>query len=109
MIKFDSCEQIIGTYKNVKSTYNKEKCKFETYYENEKYDFDRYNFIKRTPLSTQEISIIVDFKENEITGDTIAYGSWYDLELEECIDYLITLQPSEIKRDFTDLLARVGA
>lgn len=91
MIKFDYSEQIKGTY------------------ENKKYDFDRYNFIKRTPLSTQEISIVVNFKGNEITGDTIAYGSWYDLELEECIDYLKTLQLSEIKRDFSGLLAQVRA
>lgn len=91
MITFDSNEQIKGTY------------------ENKEYDFDRYNFIKRRPLSTHEISIVVDFKRNEITGDTVAYGSWYDLDLEECIDYLKTLQPSEIKRDFSDLLAQVGA
>ncbi|WP_255287062.1 hypothetical protein [Bacillus pseudomycoides] len=53
--------------------------------------------------------MVADFKGSEIKGDTIAYGSWYDLELEECNDYLKTLQPSEIKRDFSDLLGRVGA
>lgn len=86
MIKLESSEQLKGTY------------------ENKKYDFDRYNFIKKRPISTHEISIVVDFKRNKITGDTVAYGSWYDLELEECIDYLKTLQPSEIKRDFKKLI-----
>ncbi|PET92225.1 hypothetical protein CN527_30805 [Bacillus cereus] len=89
MIKFESSEQIKGTY------------------ENKEYDFDRYNFIKKRPLSTHETSVVVDYKNNEITGDTIAYGSWYDIELEECIDYLKTLQPNEIKRDFSDILAKV--
>jgi hypothetical protein len=82
MIKFESSEQIKGTY------------------ENKEYDFDRYNFIKKKPFSTHETSIVVDFKGNKITGDTIAYGSWYDIELQECIEYLKTLQPNEIRRDF---------
>ncbi|MGX5430317.1 hypothetical protein [Bacillus cereus] len=82
-------------------------CDVDRYYENEKYDSDRYNFIKRTPLSTQEISIVVDFKENEITGDILVYGFWDQLELDECIKFLKTLQPSEIKRDFNRLIETV--
>ncbi len=108
MIKLESSEQMIGTYKEEKYRYNKEKSEFETYYENKEYDFDRYNFIKKRPLSTHETFVVIDFKNNKITGDTIAYGSWYDIELEECIDYLKTLQSNEIKRDFSDILARVG-
>lgn len=73
-------------------------------YENREYDFDRYDFIKKRPISTHETSVIVDFIGNKITGDTIAYGSWYDIELQECIEYLKTLQPSEILRDFNHLI-----
>ena len=73
-------------------------------YENKEYDFDRYDFIKKRPLSTHETSVVVDFIGNKITGDTIAYGSWYDIELQECIEYLKTLQPSEILRDFNHLI-----
>ncbi|PFX43688.1 hypothetical protein COL24_05350 [Bacillus toyonensis] len=73
-------------------------------YENKEYDFDRYDFIKKRPISTHETSVIVDFIGNKITGDTIAYGSWYDIELQECIEYLKTLQPSEILRDFSHLI-----
>ncbi|MCU5064874.1 hypothetical protein OB986_27120 [Bacillus cereus] len=106
MITFESSERMIGTYKVEKYRYNKEKSEFETYYENKEYDFDRYNFIKKRPLSTHETSVVVDFKRNEITGDTIAYGTWYDIELQECIEYLKTLQPSEIKRDFKYLIVQ---
>ncbi|EJS44929.1 hypothetical protein ICG_06117 [Bacillus cereus BAG1X1-3] len=73
-------------------------------YENKEYDFDRYDFIKKRPISTHETSVFVDFIGNKITGDTIAYGSWYDIELQECIEYLKTLQPSEILRDFNHLI-----
>lgn len=104
MITLESSEQMIGTYKEEKYKYNKENCEFETYYENKEYDFDRYNFIKKRPLSTHETSVVVDFKMNKITGDTIAYGSWYDIELQECIEYLKTLQSNEIKRDFNKLI-----
>ncbi|MEB9975321.1 hypothetical protein P4K82_27940 [Bacillus cereus] len=73
-------------------------------YDNKEYDFDRYDFIKKRPISTHETSVYVDFIGNKITGDTIAYGSWYDIELQECIEYLKTLQPSEILRDFNHLI-----
>ena len=59
--------------------------------QNNKYDFDRYNLEIKTGLSTKEVSVQVSFIENEdeiITGDIIAFGSWYDLELDECIEYL---------------------
>lgn len=90
MIKLESSEEIKGIYGN------------------KKYDLDRYNFVERTGLSTKEISIDVDFERNEITGDKIAYGSWYKLELEECIKFLKTLQSNEIKRDFNNFTCFTG-
>ncbi|QWG92815.1 hypothetical protein [Bacillus mycoides] len=86
MITLKSSEQIKGTY------------------DNKKYDFDRYDFIVKPAFTEKEISIVVDFEGNKITGDIIAYGEWGNLELEECINYLKTLQPSEIKRDFNHLI-----
>lgn len=73
-------------------------------YNNQKYDFDRYNFITRSPLATKEVSVIVDFTNNEISGDEIAYGSWYDIETIECIELLETLNPFDIKRDFNKII-----
>ncbi len=86
MTVLESTEQIRGTYDN-------QEC-----------DFDRYNFIIRSPLSTKEISVVVDFLKDEITGDTIAYGEWYDLETSECIELLETLNLLDIKRDFTSIV-----
>ncbi|HCW8076475.1 TPA: hypothetical protein OYH96_002649 [Staphylococcus aureus] len=51
-------------------------------------DFDRYNLEERTQVSTKQISIVVDFKNEEITGDIVAYGGWYDLSVDECIEYI---------------------
>ncbi|MBG9730771.1 hypothetical protein ABD87_14830 [Lysinibacillus sphaericus] len=73
-------------------------------YENEEFDFDRYCFVTCSQISTKETSVIVDFKTNEIYGDRIAYGSWYDIEWDDCIELLKTLEPHEILRDFSSLI-----
>lgn len=76
--------------------------------QNNKYDFDRYNLEIKTELSTKEVSVQVSFIENEdeiITGDIIAFGSWYDLELDECIEYLkIIKEQNKMKRDFSKFI-----
>ncbi len=76
--------------------------------QNNKYDFDRYNLKIKTGLSTKEVSVQVSFIENEdeiITGDIIAFGSWYDLELNECIEYLkIVKEQNKMKRDFSKFI-----
>lgn len=76
--------------------------------QNNKYDFDRYNLKIKTGLSTKEVSVQVSFIENEdeiITGDIIAFGSWYDLELDECIEYLkIVKEQNKMKRDFSKFI-----
>ncbi|CAH0417538.1 hypothetical protein WFA24289_01880 [Periweissella fabaria] len=70
----------------------------------EKYDFDRYDLIDRTALSTKEISVVVSFipdDNNKITGDIIAYGEWGDLDKNECIEYLNYVKSiGKIKREF---------
>lgn len=88
MAKLESTEQIRGIY------------------DNQKYDFDRYNFITCSPVATKEISVVVDFANDEISGDKIAYGSWFKIELIECIELLETLKPCDIKRDFKNILKR---
>lgn len=76
--------------------------------QNNKYDFDRYNLKIKTGLSTKEVSVQVSFIENEdeiITGDIIAFESWYDLELDECIEYLkIVKEQNKMKRDFSKFI-----
>lgn len=76
--------------------------------QNNKYDFDRYNLEIKTGLSTKEVSVQVSFIENEdeiITGDIIAFGSWYNLELDECIEYLkIVKEQNKMKRNFSKFI-----
>lgn len=76
--------------------------------QNNKYDFDRYNLEIKTELSTKELSVVVSFIENDkevITGDIIEFGSWYDLELDEYIEYLkIVKEQNKMKRDFSKFI-----
>jgi len=61
-------------------------------YNDKKIDFDRYNIEIKTSLSTKQFSVVVDFVNNEITGDCVAYGSWFDIGLDECIELLEEVQ-----------------
>lgn len=63
-------------------------------------DFDRYEFEDVSQLSSKDVSIIVDFNKNVIEGNIVAYGIWYDLEYEECVHYLNSLEKKDIIRDF---------
>lgn len=58
MIKVESTEQIKGIYDNTNI------------------DWDRYNFEVSTSVTTKEYSVVVDFLNEEVTGDCIAYGLW---------------------------------
>lgn len=76
-------------------------------YSGKKMDFDRYNIEKRSPYSTKEYSVHVDFLNEKISGDCIAYGEWFDIEIEECIELLDTmLKDNKPKRDFTYILEK---
>lgn len=72
------------------------------------YDFDRYNFEVYTGFATKEYAVIVDFIENEVTGDCIAYGSWFDIEETECLFLLESLEKEDINRDFSSILKRIN-
>lgn len=67
-------------------------------------EVDVYRVESKRALSTQEMSVVVDFENNKITGDCIAYGEWGNLELEECKDILKALPKHEMLRDFTAFL-----
>lgn len=73
-------------------------------FDKEVVDFDRYVFESKSGLSTKDISVVVDFEDNEISGDMVAYGDWFDLTQEECIEYLSTLEEHQILRDFSDIV-----
>lgn len=70
--------------------------------------FDVYDFTKKTAMSTQDISVVVDFSEEEITGTKVAYGEWVDLELDEALEYLDQLKEDEILRDFSSVKNNVA-
>ena len=63
-------------------------------------DFDCYIFIDVSPLSSKDVSIVVDFKDNTIEGDVVAYGDWHDLEYDEIQKYVNVLEDEDILRDF---------
>ena len=68
-------------------------------------DFDRYDIEVGSQISTKEYSIVVDFKNKEITGDCVAYGSWYDIEEKEAVELLKeVMKNNKPIRDFTGLL-----
>jgi hypothetical protein len=52
------------------------------------FDYDIYELEYQTQISTKQITIVVDFKNEEITGDIVAHGNWYDLTIEECLEYI---------------------
>lgn len=54
----------------------------------QKYNFDLYQIGARSPMSTREITLTVDFIEKKVSGDIIAFGDWYDLDIESVNEIL---------------------
>ena len=77
------------------------------YYEGKKMDFDRYNIEEQSQISTKQISIVIDFKNEEITGDIVAHGDWYDLSLEECLEYIKVIDKPI--RNFDSIIKKILA
>lgn len=63
-------------------------------------DFDCYIFTDVSPLSSKDVTVVIDFKDNTIEGDIVAHGSWYDLEYKEIQKYVNVLEYEDILRDF---------
>lgn len=55
---------------------------------NKPQDFDLYEIEERSSLETRELSLVVDFINKEVSGDIVAFGSWYDLDQSTVIDLL---------------------
>uniref|UniRef100_UPI00344C3131 hypothetical protein n=1 Tax=Carnobacterium sp. TaxID=48221 RepID=UPI00344C3131 len=90
MIKLTSTDQIIGVH------------------DKQKMNFDRYDIEVGTPFSTKEYSIVVDFINEEITGDCIAYGSWFDIEEADCLELIeIILKDNKPIRDFSHITKKL--
>ena len=68
---------------------------------NERYNFDLYELELKTLLVNQEISITVDFIKQEIEGNVVKFGGWYDLEKEEILSILNQIKlENKILRSF---------
>lgn len=61
----------------------------------QKYDFDLYQIEVRSPMSTREITLTVDFIEKKVSGDIIAFGDWHDLDIESVNEILKQLKKEE--------------
>lgn len=65
------------------------------------FNMDNYLVEIKTAMSTKEFSVQVDFLNNEITGDTVQFGEWYELELEQCLVILsIIAEQGKLFRDY---------
>ena len=46
-------------------------------------------------MYTSELSLTVDFIEKKVSGDIIAFGDWYDLDIESVNEILKQLKKEE--------------
>lgn len=70
-------------------------------------DFDRYNIEIESQISTKQYSVVVDFKREEISGDCVAFGSWFDIESKECIELLEEVSKDHKPiRDFSNIIEK---
>lgn len=76
--------------------------KIETVYEGEEINHDIYIIEEKTPLSTKEITIVVDHIKEEIIGEMIAYGGFSKLDSEEYLRYVLEID--DPIRDFNYIL-----
>lgn len=91
MIKVESTEQI------------------KEIYDNTNIDWDRYTIEVSTAVTAKEYSVVVDFLNEEVTGDCIAYGLWFDIEIGGCIELLEFISDSnKPKRDFKHIIEQLG-
>lgn len=66
--------------------------------------YDQYFFEDKSPLSTKDVTVFVDHDKGEITGDCVAYGSWFDIDEAECLKYLQELNEEDVLRDYKGYL-----
>ena len=65
---------------------------------------DIYRIEEKRLSTTRVITVMVDFKKEEISGNCIAYDEWFQLGLEECRELLEAISPNERLRDYESFL-----
>lgn len=76
----------------------------QAFVDGQKLDLDRYDFEEQSTLSTKEVSVVIDFENEEIAGDCIAYGEWFELSVDECLAYIQFIDKPI--RNFDDILEK---
>lgn len=78
--------------------------KIQAFVDGQQVDLDRYQFEEQSGLSTKEVSVVIDFENEEIAGDCIAYGGWFELSVDECLEYIQSIDKPI--RNFDDILEK---
>lgn len=60
------------------------------------YNIEYVTFESSSVLASKEITIEVDHEERVVRGDTIAYGSWFDLDGEEVYKHTLELVQNKV-------------
>ena len=76
----------------------------QPFVDGQKVDLDRYDFEEQSALSTKDVSVVIDFENEEITGDCIAYGGWFELSVDKCLEYIQSIEKPI--RNFDDILEK---
>lgn len=76
----------------------------QAFIDGQKLDLDRYDFEEQSALSKKEVSVVIDFENEEIAGDCFAYGEWFELSVDECLAYIPFIDKPI--RNFDDLLEK---
>ncbi|SDL36587.1 hypothetical protein [Lacicoccus qingdaonensis] len=76
----------------------------QAFVDGQKVDLDRYDFEEQSALSTKDVSVVIDFENEEITGDCIAYGGWFELSVDKCLEYIQSIEKPI--RNFDDILEK---
>ncbi|MGO3710325.1 hypothetical protein [Vagococcus salmoninarum] len=74
--------------------------------QNKDENYDTYFVVSYSGLSTKEYTIFVDYKNERITDDVIAYGDWFDISLTDCLTILDSVSKKEkLRRPYSQLLS----
>lgn len=55
-------------------------------------DLDIYTIEYSTQFNTNQVSIVINFREELIGGEKVAYGMWYDIDEQETMQYLALIE-----------------
>lgn len=77
--------------------------KFEQ--QNTEYDYDTYEFEVISGFATKEYTVTICFKDMTLTGDCVAYGDWFTIEIKECMPFVNYLIDNKLLlRDITNII-----